>query len=59
MIFRHVAVQPASRCARHTPQAKHWDACAPILEQRGKLISGEDDGGDGALGIIAAAASVF
>lgn len=29
------------------PQAKHWDACAPILEKRGKIISGEDDGGQG------------
>lgn len=28
-------------------QAKHWDACAPILEKRGKIISGEDDGGQG------------
>ncbi len=42
------AAQPASCRASHcTPQAKHWQACAPILEKRGKIISGEDDGGEG------------
>jgi hypothetical protein len=33
--------------APHKPQAKHWEACSPILEKRGKIISGEDDGGEG------------
>ena len=42
--------------APHKPQAKHWEACSPILEKRGKIISGEDDGGEGGQRVVRALA---